>query len=96
LKTVVNRAGVEETDGRSRGIKICGIFHGKGEPSWFTEVGWRGVLVRCAAGAVEGGNGGGGSRGCPAVKEVEGGLVPKLMVQNFSSECRGVKGSTPR
>jgi hypothetical protein len=71
LKVWVDRAGVEETDRGSRGIKVCGIFHGKGKPSWFTEVGRGRVLVRRAAGAVEGVNGGGRRWGGSAVEEKE-------------------------
>ena len=93
MKMEVNRAGVEEADGGSGGVKICSIFHCEGEPGWFAEMSWGRVLVGCAAGAVEGGNGGGRSGGGPAVKEEESGFVPELMVEDFRG--RGVKSVAP-
>jgi hypothetical protein len=82
----VNKAGVEEADGGNGGIKICSVLHSEGEPGWFAEMSWGRVVVRCAAGAVEDGNGGGRSGGCPAVKEEESGFVPELMVEDFSGK----------
>lgn len=88
---------MEEANGRSGGVKISSILHGKVPSSWGTEVGWGWVVVcQNSPGSVESGDGGGRGRGGPTMEEEECRLVPELMVEDLSSKGGGINSLPPR